>query len=78
MEFAVETTLSVGLPGRSKVDVMEGVVGIAAEGYGIAADTTDAGGDGIVEGAETRGELGVGIGDIMPFGSLGEWEWPCP
>jgi hypothetical protein len=67
VEFVVETTLSVGLPGRSIIDP-EGIV----KGYGITAETTDGGGEGIVEAAEARGELGLGIGDKMFFGSRGE------
>lgn len=42
------------------------------KGYGITAETTDGGGDGMVEVAEARGELGLGTGDKMFLGSRGE------
>lgn len=57
----------MGLPGRSTIDP----VGIV-KGYGITAETTDGGGDGMVEVAEARGELGLGTGDKMFLGSRGE------
>jgi hypothetical protein len=63
VEFAVETTLSVGLPGRSIVEPMEGIKGPGGTGYGIPAEVTEAGGEGTI-GAETRGELGAGMGDL--------------
>jgi hypothetical protein len=76
--LVVETTLSVGLPGRSTCgDTEGGTDGI--DDNGIAADATDAGGEGIVVvGAKARGEPEegiVGIGEIIFLGSLGECVW---
>lgn len=76
VEFVVETTLSVGLPGRSIADATKGATGVEGVGNGIAAEATEAGGDGMVDGTETRGELEAGTGDKAPLGSFGECVCP--
>jgi len=62
-EFAVETMLSAGLPGRSIVEVVGGVVGPGKTGCGIATKETEGEG-GMIDVAETGGVLKVGTGDI--------------
>ena len=63
-EFAVETMLSAGLPGRSIVEVVGGVVGPGKTGCGIATEETEGEGGGMIDVAETGGVLEVGTGDI--------------
>jgi len=55
VEFTVETMLSAGLPGRSMVEVIEGVTDPGKAGCGIATEETEGEDKGITGTAEIRG-----------------------